>query len=273
MSPHTHRRCPLVSHCPKARPALPSLELLSRREWVKRFVLGSAVALGSEWEGSLLADISPGAYAGNIVTFKISDYPALQNDYGSMRFRLFGEATNDGIIIINRAPGTVFYAVSARCTHEGGVVDAHVPDPEDPENRTMICYNHNSVYHFDGKIKQPVVTGQANLPTYQTSFANGLLKVEIPSLNLRINKVMLASVNGNTKRLQLTFPARANGVYKLYYTPDLTFTPVSRNFATSVGGSANVTQITQATNATRQIWVDSTTKRGFYFIELQVDSY
>lgn len=274
MSTPTHRPCPLASHCPKAQAAPPSLELLSRRDWVKRFVLGSATALGSNWSGTLLADISPGAYSGNVVDFKISNYPALQQDYGSVRFRLFGEGTNDGYIIINRAPGNVFHAISARCTHESGVVSTaeleNTNAPLDQDSYVMICYNHGSVYKFDGTTKQPYVQGQANLLTYQTSFNNGVLKVEIPTLNLRVNRVTLASVNGNSKRLQLTFPARANGVYKLYYAPTITATPESRNFATSAGGSANVSQILQATNGTRQIWVDSTTKRGFYFIELVV---
>lgn len=277
MSPHTHRSCPLVSHCPKAKPESPSLELLSRRDWVKRFVLGSVTAIGSDWKGTLLADISPGAYPGNVLTFKISDYPALQNDYGSVRFSLFeGTSTNDGIIIITRAPGNIFYAISARCTHQQQAVDAYlVEDETKPEEGLMICYGHGSTYDIQGRLIHPAEENQAqaNLPTYQTSYSNGILKVEIPTLNLRVNKVSLASTTGNKKRLQLSFPARANGTYKLRYTPDITTAPLSANFAKTVDGSINQESITTTRNETLNIWVDSMAKRGFYLVELSVRPY
>lgn len=246
--------------------------MLSRREWVKRFVLGSAVALNGEaWRGAVLADISPAANPANVLSFKLSDFPVLQSDYGSMRFNLFGALIPNGIITITRAPGDVFYAMSAYCTHQGQIVEAY---DNSPGTEAMLCYGHGSVYDIQGRVLSYVDDPlQPNLPAYNTSLSAGVLKVEIPGLNLNVNSLSLFSVNGSSHRFQFSFPAKNGASYRLRYTSDLGAPSSIVSFATTSNGVANTTTINQTTNGTRNVWVDSPAVRGFYFVEMVVAEF
>ncbi|SKB02073.1 Rieske [2Fe-2S] domain-containing protein [Prosthecobacter debontii] len=270
MSSSPCRTCLRPCNATKPERSPPSLELLSRREWVKRFALGSAVALGSAWKGQLLADISPTTASSNIITLKIGSYAALQNSYGSMRFSIFGESVPDGVILVTRAPGNVFHVVSAHCTHEGCTVEAYNPNASVP---SIECLCHGSVYDIQGRVITGAMDNQEDLPTYNTTYANGDLHIEIPNLNLKVNQVTLASFSGNNKRLRLSFPARKGGIYKLSYTPDLKTAPTSVMFSTTANGAINTSQVIQSADATRHLWVASTAKRGFYLVELLVQVY
>lgn len=261
--------CPLSATCVR-KPTGP-LGSLSRRDWVKRYVLGSAVALGaSGWKGTVLAELSPGVNPANLLTFKVSDYPVLQADFGSMRFSLFGDQVANGIIIVSRAPGDVFYAVSASCTHQGTIVD---PYDATPETQAMICYNHGSVYDIQGRVISPVEEGQANLPKYNTAFADGLLRVEIPGLNFKINSTTLFSENGSAKRLQLSFNAKASAKYQVRFTSSLS--GASSIVAFSTIGSQPVSQTlwSQQNDGVRNLWVEYTGDRGFFSVEMVTDEY
>ncbi len=262
------RTCPLASTC--ARPAGLPADFLSRREWIKRFAVGSAVAAsGAAFKGSLLADISPAVNPANILKFDLSSYGALQSDYGSMRFNLFGDVIANGIITITRAPGNIFYAMSAYCTHAGCIVD---PYDHSPGTEAMICYCHSSVYDIQGNVITGAQEPQNNLPKYNTSLSGSTLSVEIPNLNFKVNS-LVQFTNGETKRFQISFPAKSGAKYRILYTPNLTTTPTTASFATASGGLANQTQINQASNATRNVWVDSAQERGFYMVEMIVAPY
>lgn len=243
---------------------------MSRRNWVKRFAIGTAVAAGVErWKGLLLADISPAADPGNILSFKISDYPALQTDYGSIRFSLFGSSVPNGVITITRAPGLVFYSTSAYCTHQGCIVD-----PYDPSEGTeaMICYCHGSVYNIQGQIISPAEVGQANLPAYNTSYANGVVKVEVPGLNVKVNSTALVTPAAGS-RFRITFAVRNGGKYRIHYTPDLVVAPVVVAFSSTENGSLSTTVFNSSTTGTKTVWVNAASQRGFYFVELMVSEY
>lgn len=260
--------CPLSAVCMRKATGLAGS--LSRRDWVKRYVLGSALALGaSGWKGTVLAELSPGVNPANLLTFKVSDYPVLQANFGSMRFSLFGDQVANGIIIVSRAPGDVFYAVSASCTHAGEIVAAYDPSPE----TQMYCYGHGSVYDIQGRVISPVEVGQANLPKYNTAFADGLLRVEIPGLNFKINSTSLFSENGSTKRLQLSFNAKARAKYRVRFTSSLSGASSIVPFA--IGSSQSISQTLLIPNSTneRNLWVEYTGDRGFFSVEMVTDEY
>lgn len=267
------------SPCPKsgtcARRVTGTFGSLSRRDWVRRYVLGSAVALGtSGWSRTVLADLSPGVNEANLLTFKVSDYPVLQTNFGSMRFSLFvsaeGNPGPNGIITITRAPGDVFYAVSAICTHEQQIVE---PYDATPETQSMICYGHNSIYDIQGRVISPVEQGQANLPKYNTAFADGVLKVEIPGLNFKINSTTLVSENEGTQRLQLSFNAKQGAKYRVRYSASLVGTPTTVPFATSEPGPITQTLLSQGSDAVRSLWVEYTGARGFFSVEMVTNEY
>lgn len=241
--------------------------MLNRREWVKCFALGWAAALTGGARSTLLADISPGVNAANVIELKVSDYPVLADAFGSVRLSLFNQALPGGKMILTRGPGDVFYAVNAVCTHSGTIVE---PYDNTEFTESINCYAHGSRYDIQGNILTEATSGQASLPKFNTAFANGVVRVEIPSLGFKLNTVTMQSVVGNSKRLALNFTQRQGAVFKVKYTPDLVTAPVPVNFATAAGGVASISQITAPNNSARTLWVDSTQSRGFYFIELVV---
>jgi Rieske Fe-S protein len=243
------------------------MEMLNRREWVKCFALGWAAALSGGARSTLLADISPGAPPANVIELKVSDYPMLANAYGSVRLSLFNQSLSGGKMILSRGPGDVFYAVNAVCTHAGTIVE---PYDNTEFTEAINCYAHGSRFDIQGNILNEATPGQAGLPKFNTAFANGVVRVEIPSLGFKLNTVTMQSVVGATKRLALNFTPRNGGTYQVKYTPDLVTTPVAVNFATAAGGVASLTQVTATSNSARTFYVDSTQERGFYFIELVV---
>lgn len=243
---------------------------MSRRNWVKRFAIGTAVAAGAErWKSLLLADISPAVDPGNILSFKISDYPALQTDYGSIRFSLFGSSVRDGVITVTRAPGLVFYSTSAYCTHEGCIVD---PYDHSEGTEAMICYCHGSVYNIQGQLITAATENQANLPAYNTSYADGVVKVEVPDLNVKVNSASLVTPGAGT-RFRMTFSVKNGGKYRIHYTPNLIVAPVVISFASTENGAFSSSQFNSSTTGTKTVWVNAASQRGFYFVELLVTEY
>ncbi len=269
------RSCPVKPRLPRDNTA--ALEMLSRRQWIKRFALGSAIAVSGEaWKGTVLAELFPQDGSKDMISLKISNYPGLQSDYGSMRFSLFDSSMEGSVFTVTRAPGDVFYAMSAICTHEGCVVD---PYDHTEETRAMVCYCHNSVYDIQGRIISPANVGsdQPSLPAYETHYAEGILRVDILGARVRVGQIALASVNGNTRRLRLSFTAKFGGSYQVLYTPNLTVSPVPVRFSSTVTGSAGSLQFVHADAnhkiITKNVWVDSTPTRGFYFIEMVVGPF
>lgn len=267
--------CPLKPLCAKTKRPV-SLDMLNRREWIKTFVVGSAVALtGEPWKGSLFASISPSVSPWNVISLKIADYPTLRDrldgGYGSMRFNLFGTVIPNGIITVTRTPTDTIYVVSAYCTHQGQIVDPYLAG----DTNAMICYGHNSVYDIQGHVISPGdgQPNQADLPTYNTDYANGVVRIEIPGLNFKVNTTTLFSDDGTTRRFQIAFPAKSGAKYRIRYSADLTGTPSIVSFSTSSSGLASQTLLSQGANATRNLWVDSTATTGFYFVEMVVAPY
>jgi len=258
--------CPLQAVCSVQKPV--SMEMLNRREWVKCFVLGWAAALTGGARSRLLAEISSSANPANVIELKVSDYPVLANAYGSVRLSLFNQALAGGKMILSRAPGDVFHAVSAVCTHQGNLCD---PYDNTEFTESINCYHHGSRFDIQGNIVTAAVFGQASLPKYNTAYVNGVVRVEVPNLGFKLNTVTVLSEVEGSKRLALNFTQRLGASYRVRYTPDLVTAPVSVNFATGAGGAATISQSPAATsNGARTFYVDSTHDRGFYFIELVV---
>jgi nitrite reductase/ring-hydroxylating ferredoxin subunit len=63
----------------------------------------------------------------------ISQYPELQNDFGSVKLSFSGLNESTPVIIIRKSEGN-FIVLSSKCTHEGCIVG----DP-DPSTKTITC--------------------------------------------------------------------------------------------------------------------------------------
>jgi nitrite reductase/ring-hydroxylating ferredoxin subunit len=267
-----HGPCPHRQTCLAEKPQLS--RMLSRRHWIKCFALGSIASAGLR--RATLADISPAANVANIISLRLTDFPALLTTYGSVRVELLPNLSiNESRLIITRAPGDVFYAVTAICTHQQQLAD---PYDHTEETRSINCYVHGSRYDMQGNVLTPGDGGssQPSLTKYNTSYANGVVRVEIPGLNFKMNSMALQSTTGTTSRYVLNFTRRNGGRYRVLYTPDLATEPVPVNFATSSSGALNrgpsfASQTFNATSTGNQnLGVDSSAERGFYLVELVV---
>ena len=265
----TPRICPLK---PGSRPRQDAefQQWLSRRDWIKRFALGTAATLGGGLTTPVLADITPGANPANLLKINLNSYPALLDDYGYVRFNLFGTSVANGIITVTRAPGPVYYAMSAYCTHAGCIVD---PYDNSPGTEAMICYCHNSVYNIQGQIINEATSGQANLPAYNTALNGSTLQVEIPNLNLRVNSITPSTAVSGNPRFKLTFQVKQGAKYRILFTPDLTSTPVQASFFNSALTTTASTQFNSGSNGTKDVWVQNTAARGFYMVEMILAPY
>lgn len=277
MSQSTHGApCPLSQDCNAGKIQLS--QMLSRRDWVKCFALGFVASSVGRY--TTLADISPTANQANIISLNVESFPALKVDYGSVRVQLLTSSTtfNDSRLIITRAPGNVFYAVTARCTHQFSTAE---PYDHSEGTRAIVCYTHGSTFDIEGNILSPADNTVTPLPKYNTSFANGILRVEVPSMNFKVNSFAVQS-SGVTTRRALNFQRRAGGRYRVLYTPDLSTAPVPVDFATTSTGPlnrgpsfanqffSNNTSPAGQTTVAQTLWVDSTADRGFYLVELLV---
>ncbi len=234
---------------------------------MKRFALGWAATMTGAARSTLMADISSGANPENVLKLDLGYFPILQDVFGSMRFNLFGSSSAGGIITITRAPGDVFHAVSAFCTHEGCIVD---PYDNTPGIEAMICYCHSSIYDIQGHLITGAVENQSDLPSYNTSLDGNTLSVEIPNLNYKLNSITSATPVGGNSRFKLSFPVKLNGRYQVLHTADLATDPVPVNFSNSASGGMTQTQFNSLTTGNKDVWVQNTAARGFYVIRLIV---
>lgn len=270
---NVRRLCPHAKTCPQVRAArgLPA-DFFTRREWIKHFVIGTASAVGLG-KSPVLAEIAPSTDPNSLIRLKLSDYPTLLANYGSIQLTLFQTAQNEfvpnGIITITRAPSNVFHAVSASCTHQGGITAPYL----DGDTNAIICYDHDSQFDIQGKVISPAEVGQANLPYYPSQLVGDTLLIHIPNLNLKVGPIVPASASGSTQRFQLTFTPNANARYRVRFTPNFAAPSSIIPFANSAAGVANQLQLAATNDSPRSIWVDATTARGFYTIELIITPY
>jgi Rieske Fe-S protein len=240
---------------------------VSRRRFVKTFTLGTAFStlFGKPWQASVLADITPSS--AGLLRIKLSDYPALQEDFGSVRIGInpidnpFGPLGAFYPILINHHFGTAYYALDTFCQHAGCVVPPFVE-----ADGGSICPCHGSGYGIDGRVLSgPTVSP---LTRYTITF-DGVetLTVEVPNLGYCVNSALVQTAN--TPRLRLDFPTFENVTYELYFRErvqeDWTVVP----FALSL--TSAITQLTLIGNSSpASIFVNRTTQTGFYSVGIKL---
>jgi nitrite reductase/ring-hydroxylating ferredoxin subunit len=194
--------------------------------------------MGAGWGLIQVATTAQDGFGTGILRLRLSDYPALQEDFGSIRI---GTSTQFGSfpaglyypVIINRAPGGVFHALNSRCPHEGCTVAAL-----DPEVLKMNCPCHFSQFGVDGSY----ITGPANGPLtrYKTTLINGFLLVEIPDLPFTLT-VERGSVRKD--RMAIEFLAFTEITYEVHFRGSLQEVPSPISFALTETGEFNQTAL------------------------------
>ena len=243
---------------------------LPRRGFIKHFVVGTALStiLGKKWFATVLADCAPTTSTSGILRVKLSDFPALQNEEGSVRLALnpFSESGPTGAfypVLVNRGSGNQFFALVSRCTHQSCVVP-----PFDASSGASVCPCHDSRYGIDGTVMSGSAA-QSNLQRYVIHFDGvDLLCIEIPTLKYSLTGSAVESTVGPRFRVQ--FPAKARISYEILFrqSPEDSGTVVP--FATTVGGAATSDVFSPVSNTTATLYVDRTTQGGFYSVALKV---
>jgi len=236
---------------------------LPRRRFIKQFVLGTAFStlFGEEWFATVLADCEPTTSTGGMLRVKLSDFPALQTDNGSVRLALnpFTDTGPSGFfypVLVNRASGNQFFALSTRCTHMSCVVPTF----------GGACPCHGSVFDIDGS----VLGGPAVSPLtrYRITFDGAdLLCIEIPNLRYVLTSSAVESTIG--PRLRLQFQTRLRVTYEVRFRPSLADAGIVTSFSTTEGGLASASVLT-GNGGAATIYVDRTADTGIYSVVVQV---
>ncbi len=238
----------------------------SRRRFVKTIMFGTAAAVvfGRPWRATVLAEPQPTPGAG-LFRVKVSDYPPLQQDFGSVRlgFNPIDSALPRGAfypVIINHETGSIFYALDSFCSHAGCVVP-----PYDEAEGAIRCPCHGSAYGLDGSL----INGPASNPLrrFQHTF-DGLdtLTIEIPGLGYSVTGSVVQS--GDVSRFQLDFPTFDNVEYEVQFRQSAhdAWRPVP--FALTAGGTADQTSLV-GNGLPASAFVDRTTPTGFYTVSIK----
>jgi nitrite reductase/ring-hydroxylating ferredoxin subunit len=238
---------------------------LSRRKFLKCFVLGSAI---SSFAGRLLClkvlgSCQPSASGAGILQLDISQFPSLQDVNGSVRLlfsSLLGSRPSGPLdpVLVNRGSGNQFYTLSGRCTHQGCAVAGF-----DPSFAACLCPCHGSRFAIDGAVLAGPAT--LSLASYTNSFDGRVLCIEIPGLAYNVSGQ--AVQNANAPRFSLQFPTFLNSQYQILSRQALSDSGIVVPFATTLAGSTTNT-VLNGTGNPATVYVDRTSKSGFYAVSM-----
>jgi nitrite reductase/ring-hydroxylating ferredoxin subunit len=243
--------------------------MLSRRRLVRLFALfaASSTLPGGRWSARVLAQAqSSSSTDEGLLRIRLSDFPALQNDFGSVRIGTSPIGSDHypvGLfypVLINRAPGPQFYALDSACSHEGCTVPTL-----DPSTRVMQCLCHGSVYGIDGQVQH----GPANFSLRQFALrydgANSLV-IEMPDVSFSLTAVQVRAGSG---RIRLDFIAFDQIEYEVHFRPNLAASwigPVA--FSLTADGPADQTKLLGAADFA-SVFLDRTSPAGLYAVAMR----
>jgi Rieske Fe-S protein len=243
--------------------------MLSRRRWIQILLLGSVInrttGKSAAAEPRLLTTLAPSVNDSAIIPVRLSQFPALQNEGGSIALYFSNYRYP---MVINRGSSDDFYAVDPTCTHQGCQVGNY-----NAQAFSMECDCHGSTFDIQGR-----VTGGpagSDLPAYRTQYdGNDLIEIELPGVPLRIDSVTVQARTPSNTRLRLQFPGVSGCKYGVRYYADLTSEPVPTLFATSATGNADLSfhVVGYASDGPVNVWLDAPGQRGFFAVEMFLDS-
>jgi Rieske Fe-S protein len=250
--------------------AMNEFEGQSRRRFIKMVSFGTAVsALGGEvWQRTLMADAEP-TLAGEpgVMKIKLSDFPALQEDGGSVRlgvspvsgFPDFQPQGGNYPLLINRESADTYHVLVARCTHQSCAVPTY-----SREQQCILCFCHGSTFSISGE----VISGQTVEPLERRAWELGPdnTLVFITDQIFNVAATVLTGVNG---RLSLTFPAAAAVTFELSRRQNVKDPWVVVPFAVTDTGPINQTSIA-GSGQPKTIYVDRANASGFYAVGAKV---
>lgn len=235
----------------------------SRRQFVKLFTFGvvTSVLSGRSLHQMIIGEAQAAGSNQSLLTLKLSSFPALQSQNSSIRIALnsFISTTPLGPyypILVNRTTGNQFYALEARCTHQGCVVP--------PAGGQCPC--HFSRFNLDGTVLQgPAASPLTSYPiTYDSS---NLLTIEVPGLGYSVTGAPVQTTPG--PRFQLTFPTQSGLTYEVQFRENIEVAGAAIPLFTDANGTTSA-MTTSGSGADKTVFVDRTTAKGFYTVNVRV---
>lgn len=244
---------------------------IPRREFIKVFALTTAYSslFNGDWFGTVLAEVSPQARPTvGVLRLNIDDFPALQNDFGSVRIGTSRLSANVPVglfypMLVNRAPGGQFHALNSECTHAGCTVPVF-----SRASNSSTCPCHGSRFAIDGR----AINGPASFPlqSYKVSFdGTNLLTIEIPDWP---HEIVGSRVDGGAAlkpRLQLKFLAFANLDFEVLFRASLSEAWKPIPFALTPEAPARQT-VFPGIDDFANLYVDRTGEAGFYAVAIRI---
>lgn len=242
----------------------------SRRQWVKRFMLGTVVSFSlPKWTGVLLADVGAPSPSAAVIKLKLVDYPNLEGVGGSLQLQ-FSSVVKP--LTLNRISPEEFVTLDSICTHQGCTVGPFILS----EN-CMTCPCHSSRFDVEGKVFRNGVGSTEPAPTdlnrFETTYdaAVGIISITIPGLALGIKSIEAypRPLTGVVK-VKLKFPVSKGSTYEVSHQAALDSAFVVVPFTTTANGTALLTSITPTADGDVTAYIDATGARGFYVIGLRL---
>lgn len=255
---------------------MPESNMEARRKFLKTFAFCavSSTLLDRSWLGIYAAEIQLAASSLGRLRLRVSDFPALQTEGGSVRLAinpLRGNPPNGPMpngqfypVIVNRGPSNQFFAVNSRCTHQNCAVD-----PLDGSSSTMTCPCHFSVFAIDGRRLSGLAT--SSLGRYTTTFdGDNTVEIQIPGLGYSVVASNLQEGTGGKTRLKLEFRSFRNTDYEIQFRESLEKEAVIVPFSSTPDGIVDQNAFTAATTANVSLYVDRTASAGFYTVAIRL---
>lgn len=237
----------------------PSDRYLSRRGWIKRYMLGSVVT--PTCAAVILAEVADAAPVGPaMLRLRVTDHTALQAVGGSVQLQFSGIYPP---MMVNRVTTTEFAALDSVCKHSGCTVNKYVA-----ANGYMQCPCHGSRYDARGVVVRGPAA--ANMNSFITSYdaAANVVTVEVPGLGLDVRSISIQSDTGGTTRFRLDFQVTAFSTYQVRFRSDLEGLFAVVPFSLTAEGPANQTSLQPNDDGVRTVYVDATGDRGFFVVSL-----
>jgi len=240
-----------------------------RRQFLKMLTFGTVTSVlsGKLWQRQVMAFCNTAGRKDAVFKVRVSDFPALQEDFGSVRLGINPvfpdeEPFPDGNFwpfLINRDDAGNFYVLDCECRHQSCVVPTY-----DPGVPGISCPCHGSLYDIDGSL----LGGPAEHPLHSYPFEfDGVdtLSIDIPCWGFETKLAVLP--NGPNPRARLDFETFPSVTYEVRFREHADEAWSLASFATTPGGPADQTSLI-GLGGTTSIYLERITPTGFYAIDM-----
>ena len=197
--------------------------------------------------------------AGETAVFRMSfdDFPQLKNSYGSVRLKVPGIPSSSSQIVVTRMPDNKFYAVTAKCPHNGVAVNPF------KKGVGLLCPAHGSKFEANGKkVNGPA---RSSLKSYKATYnGSAAVSVEFPDLGYSVATEFVEAGAGG--RVKLEFQTLSGMDYSVQVRSTVNGGGSAKaKFSLTPGGSLNKSSIGGDGNTVR-LYIAPTEDAGFITI-------